>query len=188
MAYFEAAGRAEALRHLVERNLARSEAAEQIIDRLHRLMAQSLCLRLVYSDLEEATALILATFGRWPTDGIKLAQAPRPQPPAPNARRATRDAAALLEATYRRDPGVAMRDVDGELFLAAGGGQAILHLNVLGAGLWNLLAEPTSAAEAVEALSIAFPESDPAVIAEDVMTLFADLAEHGLIVTAATGD
>jgi hypothetical protein len=77
---------------------------------------------------------------------------------------------------------VTIRAVDGELFLAGAEGDAIWHLNVLGAAVWRLLAGPASAAEAAAALTAAFPEADPAVIARDVDALFAGLAANRLIV------
>ena len=180
-AHFVSAGRAEALRHLIERNLARGEHAQMIMERLHRLMARSACVRLVYSDLDDAAALIANTFNQWPAGGVAVSA--RPQRPVPAASTGTRSGAAAADrAKYRSHPDVTIRAVDGELFLAGAEGDAIWHLNVLGAAVWRLLAGPASAAEAAAALTAAFPEADPAVIARDVDALFAGLAANRLIV------
>jgi hypothetical protein len=80
-----------------------------------------------------------------------------------------------------------MRGVEGDLFLANARGDAIWHLNALGAAVWRVLEEPASAAETTEALTVAFPDADPAAIARDIDELFAKLAGNGLIVEVERG-
>lgn len=52
---------------------------------------------------------------------------------------------------------------------------------MIGAGIWNLLAEPASPREAAEAIAAAFPDADPSIIEADVAALFAALAAEGYI-------
>jgi hypothetical protein len=186
-AHFVSAGRAEALRHLVQRNLARGEHAQTIMDRLHRVMTQSECVRLVYSDLDDAAALIAKTFSPWLTGEVATAAPPQTGAPAKGPFIGRRVVAVARHAMYRSHPDVAIRGVEGELFLAGANGDAIWHLNELGAAVWRVLAESASAADMATILTTAFPNADPATIARDIDALFARLAAHGLIVEVEPG-
>ena len=139
---------------------------------------------LEYADLEEAAALIATTF----------AEGAAPRQPAP-PRRKTRGSAgaqkpagkALASAQlWRPRPDVGTREVEGELFLCDHTERAILHLNPVGAVIWDLLADGgASEGEAVRVLAEAFPGVEAARIAADVVALFADLRHAGLIEKAA---
>ena len=82
---------------------------------------------------------------------------------------------------YVRCRAVREERVDDALFLIDHEGQAIHMLEGASAGLWNMLVEPTSAAEAKSLVKAAFPAVPPKRIARDVEVLFADLAEAGLV-------
>jgi hypothetical protein len=82
---------------------------------------------------------------------------------------------------YIRCRAVREERVDDALFLIDHQGQAIHMLEGASSGLWNILVEPISAAEAKSLLKIAFPAVPPKRIARDVEALFSDLAEAGLI-------
>ena len=66
-------------------------------------------------------------------------------------------AAREQDRQYRQNLRVTGREVGDELFLANPGSESLYHLNVTGAALWRLLAEPTSVKEAVQVLREAFP-------------------------------
>jgi len=179
-AHLVAAGRSEALQHLIRRNVAREAPADAIVDRLSGIMERAHCLRLEYSDLEDATSLILNTFGVWPADcAIPSAVGAAPAAAGNGDPRPVK--AVRRDKLYRRNPDVTVREIDGELFLASVEGQAIWHLNALGAGVWNLLAEPHSPAELIHMLTVAFPEGSGR-IAQDVDQLFAGLSAGGLVI------
>jgi hypothetical protein len=71
--------------------------------------------------------------------------------------------------------------MDDALFLIDEEGKAIHMLNGIGSGIWTLLAEPISVAEAKTVLKAAFPGMPPKRIAGHVETLFDDLGDTGLI-------
>ena len=168
------ASRSATLQALITRNFARTAPAGDLLDRLHRVMDRLPLFALRYSDLEDAAALLERTFAQWP---------PRAGEIAFDARRASGEAMVvagdladkIAGLRLRQNPAIKLHAVDGELFLADAEGLAIHHLNVMGAGLWNLLAEPVTEAEAAEVLCGAFPDADPAAIARDVRALFAVL-------------
>ena len=71
--------------------------------------------------------------------------------------------------------------MDEALFLIDEAGKAIHLLEGVSPGIWNLLAEPTSVAEAKAILKSAFPHVPPKRVARDVEDLFDDLEAAGLI-------
>jgi hypothetical protein len=71
--------------------------------------------------------------------------------------------------------------MDEALFLIDEEGKAIHLLNGVSLGIWTLLAEPISVAEAKTVLKTAFPQVPPKRIARDVEALFDDLDQAGLI-------
>ena len=191
-AHLGPARRADALKALISQNFARGAPAGELLARLHALMARLPGFTLAYSDLDEAAALIGETFATWP---------PRPDParwraglvPAWGGETNERDgdpheaAARPLPAIdpgrrWRRNPAVTLKTVDGETFLATPGDASILHLNAVGTGLWNLLAEGIDREEAVAVLHGAFPDADRTEIERDVTALLTTLAAADLIV------
>lgn len=182
-ATFGRASRADALKSLIVQNQGRSAGADEILSRLHRVMDRLPRLTLRYEDLEEAAGLIGATFASWPPRiGAGLPGFDDTPPVDPLRDDDTGRTAPPLPAGTRlvRKPGVALRGVDGDAFLAHPDGVAVHHLNAVGAGIWNLLDEPMAAAEATDLLAAAFPDADPRLIRADVDDLFAALDASGL--------
>lgn len=188
-AYFTRATRSAVLQTLVNQNFSGETSAERLLDRLHAVMDRLPRVTLNYSDLDDAVALLEAAFAAWPPD---LAELPEPEenPPrlvAPGDEDLLQvdgaDVAALPSADRAmiRKPGIELRSIDGDLFLAGCDGAAIYHLNMVGAALWNLLAEPVSRNDAVDALCLAFPGVEPEVVERDVARIFASLLAARLI-------
>ena len=166
--------RSAALQALITRNFARTAPAGDLLDRLHRVIDRLPLFALRYSDLEDAAELLERTFAQWPPRAGEIAFEAKPA--SGEAVVAARDLAAKVAGLrLRQNPAIKLHAVDGELFLADAEGVAIHHLNAMGAGLWNLLAEPVTEAEATEVLCGAFPDADPAAISRDVRALFAAL-------------
>lgn len=86
-----------------------------------------------------------------------------------------------LDQRFLRNPRVTEREVGEATFLANPDRGSLYRLNDIVAGLWRLLAEPTTADEAVAVFQEAFPESAPETIEDDVTGVFFDLVEEGLI-------
>lgn len=75
--------------------------------------------------------------------------------------------------------------MDDVLFLIDEEGKAIHMLEMSGIGVWTLLAESISIAEAKSVLKAAFPGVSARRIARDVEELFDDLEASGLIAHAS---
>ncbi|RUT28836.1 PqqD family peptide modification chaperone [Arsenicitalea aurantiaca] len=181
---FAAASRSETLQHLLLRNLSHERPAAELAAAMETLMTRTLNLRLFYSDLDEVAALLCDAFRVWPRDAESLVSGAIPGSPLPLEEndlveriRPGLDA----QRAYRRALGIGVRAIDGELFLIDDTQQAVLHLNQLATGVWNLLEDPVSIAEATDILACAFPAMPRQIIGGDVEALFADLCAHRLI-------
>lgn len=84
------------------------------------------------------------------------------------------------EACFRRNPAILKRRIDDTVFLVNPADDTIFYLNPLSAGLWKLLADPISIADAGRIVQEAFPDTPPAQIAADVAKLIAELEKKGL--------
>ncbi|MBX9458886.1 MAG: PqqD family protein [Rhizobium sp.] len=82
---------------------------------------------------------------------------------------------------YIRHRPVREERMDDVLFLIDEEGHAIHMLDTIGMGIWALLAEPTSVADAKSVLKTAFPGVSAQRIARDADALFADLDAAELI-------
>ena len=178
------AAKGQVLRRVIVQHFARSFAATAMVDRLRGLVERVPCFSLRYADLDDAVTILQERFANWPeaTDEQKVpahdrwADAPRARGPE----RWTDDTAGVPH--FRQHAAVALHALDGELFLVDPRDQSIYHLNLVGAGLWRLLREPSTAVEAIDVLRAAFPSVDPRRIEHDVTALLGDLLRNDLIV------
>ena len=170
---------ADAVSHLLQRNLAPCEDVEDVFDRVHRIASGATCLRLVYSDLEEAVALIrsaLPPVGSWPA----IAPGPALDTLYEVRRRTPIE---IPSGRLVRRTGVAQRRVPGSdgLFLCSPETMDIVSLNATGRLIWELLEDPLDADDVADVLAEAFPDIEFAVIYEDVLRAIAHLHETGLV-------
>ena len=170
-ARLEPAHRGDGLQELIFQNLSPELHLPDSIARLHRLMARLPCFRLRYNDLEEASALLSHRFPVQEDSALS---------PAPVASAAPPD---TTRAGYARTPDVTACHADDELFLVNAQGNRVFRLNPLANGVWNLLAEPATRADIIDALHTAFPCQSRTRIAHDVTRLIEQLLTHGLIRT-----
>lgn len=185
------ASRAATLKALIQQNFARAEPAGALLDRLHRLVGRVPHMALRYSDLDEAAELIRQDFADWPPKlerrFLRSGSDHGPEQDA-GAIEANAEAAWLERASrpadqaWRCNQAVKLHLVDSEAFLTGPDDAAIHHLNAIGTGLWNLLAEGIDHHEAVVVLHGAFPDIDRNVIARDVAALLSALVAAGFIV------
>jgi hypothetical protein len=189
-ARFLPADRAAVLLTLVNQNFTSGEPADRLLARLHVLMDRLPSMTLRYSDLDAAVDAIEAMFADWPPslDMVEDLSTDIGRPRL--VRPGEEDALQVVSGTPRlptsthalsRSDGISIREVDGELFLAGVQGEAIYHLNPLGAGIWNLLAEPHSQEEIAQIVAGAFPDVERPVIEADVSQLLAGLMSIGMI-------
>lgn len=171
------------LKQAVLRNFAQQVPAEASLDRLHGLVAASECYTLTYSNGDEAADLLMDRFA-----DVESRVAGTPEPVRPDVADRSPQPVAQRAAGGRhpwRRAGISERLVGGDLFLVDGAGEAIFHLNQIGAGLWRLMDGTCDTDEAVAVLSQAFPEIDRAVIERDVTAITADLLYRGLLLGAS---
>ena len=187
-----AVGDNEVLRQVIWQNFAREGTAPEILERLHRLVAQAQCYQLHYGRAEDAAKLLKATFSAWPcaepaSPGIAEPQVTGPDEPKETqvqTRPATGSATGPATGTrYLRAPQVIETTVAGERFLADPQGAAIHLLNPVASAVWHLLAEPMTRDQIVDVIHSAFPEVAPEQIAGDITTLIGDLGAKGVLIT-----
>ena len=86
---------------------------------------------------------------------------------------------------YQRNPAVSETEIDEEVFLVEPKSEEIYYLDSVTSGLWRLLAEPKTLAEAQAILLDAFPDQDAAAVERDVAAAFEDMLARRLIVTVS---
>ena len=90
----------------------------------------------------------------------------------------------MSAARLRRNPVVREESIDDALFLIDEAGDAIYHLDALGAALWRLLEAEPALDELAGLFAEAFPEVDPMTLANDVVRAVETLCRSGLAVAA----
>ncbi|MGK7868785.1 PqqD family protein [Falsiroseomonas sp. E2-1-a20] len=163
---------AEALHHLLARNMAGTPDAA--FGAARSLAAGLTCVKLVYSGLEDAVALLRRAFGQ-------AAAGPPPAlgpeiPPSP-----TRLVPVPQHQTYRRATCVVLRRHGEAAFLWHAGEAGFWQLNAVAHAVWAMLEEPASATELADALAEVFADIPTDRLRRDVAALLGGLAHHGLI-------
>lgn len=183
-----------ASQHLVQQNVARFIAAGNILRRIEELIAAAPAYLLRYSSVDEGAATLESAFrdGRLPppasrSEGTNPTLRLRLHGADPRDTRPALLSAGRLETRYKRRDSVEVRRVGEAIFLVNPSTDAIFGLDLIGAAMWKLLAEPISAAEASQLLQMAFPASPPANVSRDVAALFSALRANGLIEAQARG-
>jgi hypothetical protein len=171
---FHQVARNEALAHLLLRNLHRDISASETITRLMDLSGNVPATRMVYSDIDEAVASLMALDpDHWPIGGAsgqadwKAPISPKPLPPG--------------DQPFRHIENVSAYEVDSEMFVAHPLTEEILRLNAVAAIVWDLLSEPVSRDELAALLHEAFPAEAPDRISSDIDNLIAALIARDLI-------
>ena len=170
--------RGHAMRQLIIQNFAPGGTSVATLDRLRRLIARTACFVLTYSDLDAAADLLC--------DRFAAPNAPWREEPTgrPRTTRITLSPACASTrpgvAHFLQQPGVALRRVDDDVFLARPA-RPLFHLNAVAASLWRMLERPTAIATAVEAIRQAFPQADARRVKRDVRDAFDALRQGGLI-------
>lgn len=163
---------AERVRHIMARNMA--EPGEAMAATIPALAYRLPGLRLVYSDLEEAVALLRQALGG--SEILSCAIGPAvsapPEPPAPPA---------ASGSAWRRAAGVVPRRVGRETFLWQREAGRFHHLNPMAGAIWLLLEEEEAMEGIAALLAEAYPDTPHARIITDVAALLGRLATLGLV-------
>lgn len=169
---------AEATAHILTRNMTTTRTDGLLLERVAALAADLMPFRLVYSDLEDAVALLRHAFQPTTLDRALI----RPALPADDG---LGDTPACLpvnpDAIWQRSPGVGLRRRGEALLLWQPETNAGFMLNAVAAAVWTLLEEPGPASMIADVLQEVFPDAGTEQIAGDVSLLLGQLAEAGLI-------
>jgi len=92
----------------------------------------------------------------------------------------------MTSQQYQQKPGVHVRQMDDQVFLADPDTDVLFHLNPVGSAVWRLLEQPTSIDEVTGLLTEAFPDAPAGQISTDVSALYDELLRNGLILEPAT--
>ena len=83
--------------------------------------------------------------------------------------------------TYRRRDDVELREIGDDMFLIDSASERIHHLNLTGAALWRLLAEPLTLREIVEVFREAFPDQTRRLMKKKLKAILEDFADNDLL-------
>jgi len=177
--------RGEAIRHMIEQNMADPGEHGEALARISDMAETLCCLRLVYADLEEAVALLRAAFDRavLPGEAGGHAVAAALPPAAALIARAGLPPADL-SLVRQRNPLAGMRRLGSEMCLWRPGQGGTFALNAVATAVWTLLEEAITGTEIAAILSEAFPQVPAEVIQGDVAALLAALDAAGLAIVA----
>jgi hypothetical protein len=170
-----------AVHHLLSQNMADLQAPEAAFDRMNAMADQMICLQLVYSDLEDAVALLRRAFGG--DELLDPTLALGDELPIPT--RASAQAPSVDPARrWQRANDVALRRRGASSFLWRPGAPMIWQLNPVAGAVWTLLEIPGSAEEIAATLSEVYLEVSPAQLTGDVAALLGAMVADDLVLPA----
>lgn len=167
----------EALSALLLQAITDFHSAEDAFARTKALTEGRPCLRLVYSDLEQATRLVLRIFGRDCMPPPDFRPAPELLPPPVDA---PADPVAL-DAPFRRDPRVRLRRHGQAAYLWHPDEAMLWKLDPIGGAIWDMLDIPATASDLADVLAEHFAQVPIARLQADVASLLGGLQKAGLI-------
>ncbi len=163
-----------AMQHLLARNMGDLGDAGHAFGLARAAARRAQCLTLVYSDLEEAVALLRRAF-----TGARDADIAPPLPPATPE---TAEVAGIDPDTpWHRTGDAVIRRVGGSSFLWRPGDTTLWQMNRMAEAVWAALEIPGSARDVAEILADLFPGTPEARILADVSALLATLADRDLV-------
>lgn len=169
------------LKRLLLNSFGEGMTADGLLENVGRVVGDTPCFRLAWSDPQEAVNALRARFATWRApmaeDGDQVKN-----PSRNKSRRRPSGPRMPAGRRFRHRDGLTEQLVDADLFLVNPGGQTIYHLNGLGAGLWRLLDGTHGLEDVVTVLGEAFPNIDSTLIESDVKTLVGDLTDRGLLI------
>lgn len=175
--YALAAG--DAVSTLLRQSLTPFMDAEDAFSRVTALLAGLPCVRLLYSDLEEAIALLQANLPPLASSAKDLPALPKFAPDETSDRT---DADGIDPSqVFTRRPDVVLRQIGDRSWLWLPEDAILWELNASSAAIWAMLEVPGDAVELAEALTEIFPEVGPDTLFEDVCQVLSTLLDAGLL-------
>ena len=153
---------ATVFRQLIKQNFAREIDGARILSTLTQAVSNAQCIKLRYDRADEAVRLLTDHFASWPSQAglLQLEQdEPDLEDNVPGSTSGNSFVQNKLTQKIR---------IEDENFLASPDGKAIYHLNQIGSGIWELLAQPISKEDIIATLEMAFPETERSTIEKDV--------------------
>lgn len=150
------------------------------LDVLHRMVTETPCYRLTWSNPSEAVNTLRARLAVTRPVDTEDGSTDTCCPAAP--RRRASGPRVPVGRRFCHIDGIDARLVDGNMFLVDPDGEAIYHLNALGTGLWRLLDGSHGLDDVVSVMQTAFPTVEPTLVENDVVRLVDDLAKRGLVI------
>jgi hypothetical protein len=169
----------ELLRSLVDRSITGPDSTEAVFEAAESLAGRLVGFRLVYSDLEDAVALLQAAFAGNDGRAADAAQILPPLPPAATTAPETKPASASIR--FRRSPAVATRRVGEAAFLWRPDDAMLWHLNLTAQTIWHLLAKPATGRKLARDLHLVFPDVPQERLMQDICALLGQLYAEGFI-------
>lgn len=154
------------------------ESPQAALNQAHDLIGNTCCVRLIYSDLDEAVALLRQAFDC--SEAINPAVMVEPaQAWTPPALETQTQASADL--VFMRAPTAAVRRIGNSAFLWQAGDHTIWRLNAVGQAVWALLEIPGSAKDLSAILGEVFVQVPAHKLETDVCSVLALMQELGFI-------
>lgn len=170
----------EILRRLIYQNFSRSMNPARVLAMICNLTDMSNCLRLTYSNAEEAAFFLQSSaFDPTKQTGAQPSAVPEDSPAV-----LTTDNGRLQSCAYVRNPAVYERRYGGEVFAASADGPGLHHFDGVTTGIWNLLSEPITREEISDTLAAAFPGEPKEELTQAVNKIMQTMLKHRLIVEA----
>lgn len=160
-AYLEELPVATVFQQLIKQNFAREVDGARILSTLTQAVSNAQCIKIRYDRADEAVRLLTEQFASWPTQPSPLFETDAPD-------LETKTAETLSNEYFIQNNKTQRIRIEGESFLTSPDRKAIYHLNLVGSGIWELLAEPISKEEIVSTLVEAFPQVERSTIKKDV--------------------
>lgn len=171
----------DALFYALQQNMGNFGSPDEALASTQALLGSLNCVRLVYSDLEEAVQLLKRAFAC--NKGIHAevpVKDPGPWAPATPNRPQPVDAG----QTFTRTAGATLRRVGDSAFLWQNGEHCIWRLNAVAQAVWSVLEVPGSAREVAEALGEVFVQVPRAQLLLDVRTILGQMQAEGFVVNS----
>ena len=170
---------ATVFKQLIKQNFAREIDGVRILATLSQAISQAKCIKIHYDRADDAIKLLEEYFSSWSDKSTNAVQL------SPNASEIESKAReSISKDNFIQHSGAQKVRIEGESFLTSPDGKAIYHLNLVGSGIWELLAEPTSTDVVVSTLAIAFPQIERMTIEKDVSKIFKSFRLKNLICRA----
>lgn len=161
-ARLEALPVATVFQQLIKQNFARDVDGSRILSTLTQAVSNAQCVKLCYDRADEAVSVLTDHFASWSAQAnVFQFESDKPVSEV-NAPVESADGSIIRNRLVQK-----IR-IEGENFLASPDGKAIYHLNQIGSGIWELLAEPTSKELIISTLETAFPGTEKSIIDQDV--------------------